>query len=231
MSKVVAIHQPNFLPWLGYFHKMDRADQFALLDNAQFPKGSYANRVKIVDRLGREKWLTVPVRLSKGSTQLYNEIEIAYDQKFQVRHTNLIRDAYQKAPFFDRYFDELIALLRVRYPNLAALNIKLIRYLKEQLRIQTPLEVTSQLGENLGEKNVRNLRICQVLGADSYLSGKGARAYNDEALFASYGIRLVYQQFECPRYPQLHGAFIPNLSVIDLLFNCGPDSRAILEKA
>lgn len=231
MTRIVAIHQPNYLPWLGYFHKMSQADLFVLLDDVQFPKGSYANRVQIKNRLNHKVWLTVPVRSSKGGEQKYNEIEIAYDQKWQARHMNLLRDAYQKAPFFTRYFDDLMDLLKARYSNLAALNITLIQYLKQQLGIQTPLKVASELGQDLGVKSVRNLRICRLLEGDTYLSGQGARAYNDEALFASHSIRLVYQQFVCPVYPQIYGDFLPNLSSVDLLFNCGPESRDVMEKA
>jgi hypothetical protein len=231
MAKVVAIHQPNFLPWIGYFHKMSQADVFVLLDNVQFSKGSYANRVKIKARSGQEVWLTIPVHLSRGSKQLYNEIGIAYDHKWPARQSNLLQHSYHEAPFFDRYFDDLVAILTVRHSNLASLNITLIRYLKEELGIQTRLKVASELGQSLGDKSVRLLNICQLLEADTYLSGQGARAYNDEMLFTSHGVKLIYHQFACPVYPQLHRDFVANLSIVDLLFNHGPESRMILERA
>ena len=139
--------------------------------------------------------------------------------------------SYSKAPFFARYFDELMDLLVSPHPSLATLNITLIRYLQEQLGIETPLAVASKLGQELGTKSARLVRLCQLVRADTYLSGQGARAYNDEALFASKGIRLEYQQFKCPVYPQLHGTFVPNLSAVDLLFNCGPESHSILGSA
>lgn len=235
MPEVVAIHQPNFLPWLGYFHKMNQADAFVLLDDVQFSKGSYGNRVKIKSRLKGPDWLTVPVRSSEGSKQQYNEIEIAYNEPWRVDHANLLQDAYQQveeAPHFDHYFQDLMSLQEKRYPNLAALNIPLIRYLKRQLEIPTTLYVASELGNDFGTGSERLANICKLLNADTYLSGQGARSYNDQALFASHGIELVYQSFRHPEYPQLHGGpFEPGLSVIDLLFNCGPDSRRILMQA
>ncbi|MFW6116407.1 MAG: WbqC family protein [bacterium] len=232
MSRIVAIHQPNFLPWLGYFHKMNEADEFVLLDNVQFPKGSYANRVKIKNRQQQAVWLTVPVRLSDGSRQKYNEIEIAYDHQWQVDHANLLRDAYGQAPYFDQYFGDLMDLMTDRqYEHLAALSTALIRHLKRLLGIITPLRLAAELPGPFGTGNERNLNICRHLGADVYLSGQGARSYNDEALFTSHGIELRYQHFDHPQYAQLHGEFIAKLSVIDLLFNCGPESRTILERA
>jgi hypothetical protein len=171
------------------------------------------------------------VRSSKGSDQDYNEIEIAYDQKWQAKHMNLLRDTYQTSPFFDRYFEGLVSLIKDSYPHLAALNMPLIQYLKGQLGIATRLEVASELGKDLGTGSDRNLAICQRLGADIYLSGQGARAYNDEEAFTAAGIELVYDSFTCPVYPQPHEDFVPNLSMVDLLFNCGPESLTVLEKA
>ena len=228
LKKVIAIHQPNYIPWLGYFHKMAHADIFVLLDNVQFPKGGYGNRVKIKGRVNSDFWLTVPVRLSKSSTQMYNEIEIAYDQKWQARHVNLIRDAYQKTPFFSDYFNDFKNIIRESYTDLADLNITFIEHLKHLLGIETRLEVASKLDITPSNKNERNLEICKRLNADIYLSGQGARKYNDHALFARNNIQIEYNKFRCPRYAQMHGDFIPNLSVIDLIFNCGPESKNIL---
>jgi len=233
MSKVVAIHQPNFLPWLGYFHKMNQADAFVLLDDVQFSKGSYGNRVKIKSRFKESVWLTVPVH-STGK-QAYNEIQIAYDQDWRTDHANLLRDAYQQfeqAPYFDQYFQDIMALQETQCANLAELNILLTRYLKRELQISTTLYVVSEFEEDFGIRSERLLNICKRLEADVYLSGQGARAYNDEALFSSNEIQLVYQNFNHPVYPQLHGGeFVAGLSVIDLLFNCGPDSARILTRS
>jgi hypothetical protein len=210
---------------------MSQADIFVLLDDVQCPKGGYGNRVKIKGRKQREVWLTVPIRWSKGSKQMYNEMEVAYEQKWQARHINLLRDAYQQAPFFRHYFDDIVDILKAFYPHLASLNTELIRYLKQQLDITASLYIASDLAQDFGTGSARNLNICRHFGADTYLSGQGARAYNDESSFVSGGIRLTYHRFECPTYPQQHGAFVPNLSILDLLFNCGPDSQSILAAA
>lgn len=231
MPKIVAIHQPNFSPWLGYFHKMKNADLFVLLDNVEYSKGSYGNRVKIKSRLKGDIWLTVPVLYSKGSHRTYCKVEIANRRNWQDRHANLLRDAYREAPHFEPYFSNLMDIISSSYPYLATLNIAILHYLREQLNIDTPMRLASDLTEDFGAGSERVMRLCQYFDADIYLSGRGARAYNDEAAFAQQGIQIVYQQFTCPVYPQLHGEFIPNLSALDLLFNCGPESAAILREA
>jgi hypothetical protein len=210
---------------------MQAADLFILLDNVEFSKGSYGNRVKIKSRSRGGIWLTVPVLYSKGSHRTYNEVEIAAQQNWQDRHANLLRDAYRNAPYFNPYFSDLMDIISTPYPHLSALNIAILHYLRAQLGVHTPMVVSSDIKQDFGMRSERIMHLCQHFGADIYLSGTGARKYNDETAFARQGIRIVYQQFTSPVYPQLHGDFIPNLSVIDLLFNCGPESAQILMEA
>lgn len=226
----VAIHQPNFLPWLGYFHKIARADTFVFIDHVEFVKGHICNRNKIKNNQSEAVWITVPVKHDKGLSVNYNELKIDYSQQWGVDILNQFRGSYAGAPYYKRYFDILEGYLREKeYPSLAALNIDLIAFCCEELNIDTRLEVVSEQGKDFGEKNEMNVNICNHFGADTYLSGQGAKKYNDEELFRENGIKLVYQQFEHPEYPQQHKGFVPNLSVIDLLMNCGPEkSRKVL---
>lgn len=222
------IHQPNFLPWLGYFYKIYKSDQFVLIDNVQFVKGSVCNRAKIKNNQGAEIWLTVPVKGNKGSQVNYNELELDYSQKWAVKMINQLHAAYVKAPYFDRYFQPLSDLLKQEYKTLADLNITLIKYLCSELNIQTPMAIASELDTDFGKKNDLNLNICKYFKSDVYLSGTGAKKYNDEELFKTNGITIEYSDFVHPVYPQQFGAFIPGLSTIDLLFNCGPESMNYL---
>ncbi len=222
---IVGIHQPNYIPWIGYFHKILASDLFVLIDQVQFVKGHVCNRNKIRDKNGREITLTVPVRMSKGAYQSFNEIEIDYDQKWQKSHLNLIKNAYLKADFFEEYFELFSEIINVKYSNLAELNIKIIKFVCDELQIKTPLITASEIPVDFGRKNEMNLGIVKHFGGTVYLSGcGGARQYNDERLFADNGVKIEYQQFVHPVYKQIGEEFIPNLSVLDLLFNCGKNS-------
>lgn len=228
-NKIVAIHQPNFIPWIGYFNKIAQSDIFVLIDDVQFEKGSVCNRNKIKSNIGEEVLLTVPVKLSKGSRQTFREIEIAYDQKWQRKTLNYLKVYYQKAKYFDNYFADLTSIFNPRYNNLAELNIALIKYICVKLEIKTKIFTQTNLKKDFEKKNYLNMNICKYFNVNIYLSGQGAKKYNDEKLFNDNGIEIVYQKFNHPIYPQLWGDFIPNLSIIDLLFNCGPESKYFFE--
>lgn len=225
----VAIHQPNYLPWMGYFFKMMRADCFVLFDNAQYPKGTICNKNRIKTPIG-EMSLTVPVKISKGHLQKINEIEIVITEKWAVKHWKTIQTNYSRAKFF-KYYESAFELVykRRRWSSLAELNETIILLIRELLGIQTKIIRASEL---LITDKVGNLGICKFLGATCYLSGDGSRGYLREEEFIKEGISIEYTNFKHPAYyPQLYVGFIPNLSIIDLLFNCGPESKNIIEDA
>ncbi|MFQ5576992.1 MAG: WbqC family protein [Anaerolineae bacterium] len=228
---IVSVHQPNYLPWVGYFHKIALSGAFVFLDAVQYPRGqSVANRNKI-KTAGGVQYLTVPISKPKGSRGKASYFDVApADNRWPASHLKTLRLAYGRTPYFARYVDDLAAILQAGQ-SFVDTNIALIRYLLAQLNITTPVYRLSALAVEPGRKSELVVNICRSLNAGVYLSGQGARAYNDEALFAAHGIQLTYQQFTCPVYPQLYGAFAPNLSVVDLLFNCGPDSKQILMQA
>lgn len=229
-AKVVGIHQPNFLPWLGFFDKIAKSDVFVLIDNVQFVKGHICNRNKIKNNQSEAVWITVPVSNKKGTDVNFNELPIAYEQNWGTSIINQIRGSYGGAPYFDRYMEKLSHYFTEKeYDSLGDLNISLIKFCCTELGITTDLVTASQIDEEFGTNNDLNIGICKYFEADTYLSGQGAKKYNDEDQFEKAGIQLKYQQFDHPEYKQLFKGFIPNLSVIDLLLNEGPDAGRFFE--
>lgn len=229
-NEIIAIHQPNFLPWLGYFYKIKQADIFVILDNVQYTKNSICNRNKIKNQQGEAAWITVPVLTSKGLNQNFNQIEIDYKQKWQKKIVRTIEQTYKKTPFFTLYFDELKGILEKEYPNLSKLNINLIKYINNKLDIKTPVYTASEIDKDFGTKTDLVIGICKHFEINNYLSGQGAKKYNEPEKFDKEKINLLYQEFEHPEYPQLKEPFVSHLSVIDLLFNCGDESKNYITK-
>jgi WbqC-like protein family len=225
----IAIHQPNYLPWCGYFYKMAQVDLFVILDDCSFTKSGVTHRVRIRTSQGMS-WLTVPV----GKREI-PILSLSPDpsQDWGMHHWNIIKNSYSKAAFWSEVAGWVKPLLRTRWQTLVDLNLQALKEVAGLLGIETPMVRTSEFPEGLkktfGSGSVRNLQICQYLGAKTYVSGQQARDYNDEQAFAAAGISLEYVTFNHPIYPQIGEGFIPGLSIIDLLFNCGPKkSREVL---
>jgi len=223
------MHQANYVPWLGYFYKIARSDVFVYLDTVQYPRGqSFAARNRIKTPNG-PSFLTIPVSIPKGSEGkvLYTDVSFAGD-KWRDKHLKTIMLNYKKAPFFDDIFT-MFQKHVIAAKNLLELNISLIEAVCDLLQINTKRIRLSQILDNFGQKTDLIIDICKAVDADSYLSGTGGgREYNDENKMKFAGIELVYSDFKHPVYNQLWGEFIPNLSILDLLFNHGTQSRAIL---
>lgn len=224
----VAIHQPQYLPWVGYFDKMDQADCFVILDDVQFKKNEWQNRNRIKAASGWQ-WLTVPV-LHRFPQRIL-EVEINNAEPWARKHLNALVVNYGAAPFFQAHRPFFEEVYHREWTRLADLNLAILDYLGKALGIQTEIVLASPLAlPDPDEPTERLVAICQGLEADSYLSGAGGRDYLDLGRFEKAGIRVVFQTFQCPTYPQRFGAFIPNLSVVDLLFNCGERSLETLRK-
>lgn len=220
---IVTIHQPEHLPWPGFFDKMRQADIFVLLDTTQFAKDDFQNRNRIKTAQGAV-WLTVPVYKKKRSQQNIMDVEICNDRNWRNRAWQLITQNYSDAPFFSTYKPFFEKLYSVKWTSLLELNMTIIQYLADQLGLQTKMVRASELGVYEQGSTIVNLSICSALGADVYLSGKHGRHYLDETQFERQGIQVAYQDFQQPVYPQLWGEFISYMSTIDLLFNCGDSS-------
>lgn len=217
---IVAIHQPQYLPWCGYFDKMDKADVFCYLDNVQFKKNEWQNRNRIKTAQGWQ-WLTVPV-LYKFPEKI-QEVTINNNANWRHKHLLSLVANYSRSPFFSDYIGIFKDVYAVEWELLAKLNIQLVEELRKLLKIETKTVVASEM-ELSEDPTERLIDVCLNVGADTYFSGPGGADYMDMGKFAKQGIKVQFQRFVSPRYPQNFGDFEMNLSVVDLLFNCGPDS-------
>lgn len=221
-DRVVVIHQPNYLPWLGYFHKIHRSDVFVFLDDVEYTSGSWTNRNKIKTPDGWA-WLTVPVRNTSAPIE---SVRIVTDENWRERHRKSLQHNYGKARFFDEFADLFERVYEREWESLVELNVTLIRRLVERLDLECRFVRSSTLDVD-GTKTDRLVTICETLGADRYLSGTGARSYIEPSQFEDAGITLEYNPFEYPQYEQRFGSFVPNLSIVDVVFNVG--SAATIE--
>jgi hypothetical protein len=229
--KKAAIHQPNFLPWIGYFHKMSLVDDFVFFNDVQFPRGkTFGNRVKIKTNNG-ELWLTVPV-LSKGDFQAFNAILINNTVPWQRKSLKTIELAYSRAKHFEEYHKSFSEVFLRPYERLIDLNIDLIEYVISQLEINITLHLSSEIVSGVTTNTEdKIISILKKLGVAGYVTGSGTGSvrYIDEERFQNENIGIEWQKYKSPVYPQLWGPFIPDLSIIDLLFNCGKTSTEILK--
>ncbi|MEW6750746.1 MAG: WbqC family protein [Candidatus Latescibacterota bacterium] len=224
---IAAIHQPQFMPWLGYFDKMDRADAFVLLDTVQFKKNEFQNRNRIKTAQG-PMWLTVPV--TYRFPQRIGEVGVDRSGDWRRRHLQALRTNYARAAWWEESAASLEEVYGPDWESLAPLNAASIAYLRSRLGIATPLHWASRLGVHSEEPTARLVEICRLLGADTYLAGAGGRDYMDLEAFARAGVTVLVQEYEHPVYPQCFGAFTSHLSALDLVLNCGPDSLDILRR-
>jgi hypothetical protein len=224
---LLAAHQPQFAPWLGFFDKLDRADIFVLLDNVQYKKNEWQNRNRIKGAAGPQ-WLTVPVSNRFG--QEIRELDIAPRDDWQSRHLKTLRACYSRAPHFAGTFSLYERVAQRPWEKLADLNIQLLRELVAQLDFKTEILLASELEPLPDHRDERLIELCRRNGARDYLAGAGGRAYMDLARYEAAGVNVMFQDFQHPAYPQLFGDFTPNLSVLDLMFNCGPTSIEIIRR-
>lgn len=224
----IAIHQPLFIPWIGYFDKILKADIFVFLDHVQYTKGSWINRNRIKAHNGVQM-LTVPVA-RKGLNMKINEAQIDPNNKsWAQKHLKSIIGAYKKASHFEDVYPYLERMFKLGITNIAQLDIELISWICDYLGIKTNLLLSSELDVN-GSKSALLLDICHKCGADTYIIGMGGNnQYMDKDLFRSNNISILSQNFEHPKYNQLGQDFISGLSILDLLFNYGKASLEVIE--
>ena len=225
----VAIMQPTYLPWLGYFGLMQSVDLFIVLDSVQFAKRSWQQRNQIKTVNG-PLWLPVPV-LSKGKReQLISEVEIDYSKNFPRSHMKTLDMNYKKSAYFDVLSPQLFAIFLADNKYLAGLTVSSIRWIHDVLGIKTPIRLASEFDVS-GTKAELLVSLCEQVGATEYISPPGSKVYLDESdAFVRRNIPLRYFHFTHPEYTQRFGEFLPNMSVIDLIFNCGPDSISLINK-
>lgn len=221
--EVVAIHQPSFFPWLGFFNKIIRSDIFVILDDVQYPKkgGYWANRVKIIIG-GKDQWLTMPVVRAYSGVRKINEMLIDNSEKWNQKALKTIEINYHRAPFFNEIFPVINNLLNEIPDNLCQFNMKVIQTFCSLLELGTDHFVLSSSIEKNGKGTDLLISIIKALGKKNYMCGGGASKYQEDEKFKKNGIKLIYQDFKHPVYRQFNTTnFIPGLSIIDALMNCG----------
>ena len=225
--KIISIHQPGYLPWLGFFKKIMYSDVFVFLDNVKFVPRQWHNRNKI--RTSQEStYLTVPIKKASGKN--INDILIDYSENWSMNHKKTIFYNYSKAKFFTNHFSFFENLYGKKFDKLLDLNMEIIYYLMKKFDINTQIIFASELDIS-STKSDLNLDICKKLDADVYLSGITGKNYLKEEDFDKSNIKIEYQNFQHPNYSQVYQPFISNMAAIDLLFNEGNNSAKVLRKA
>ena len=223
---IVAIHQPHYLPWLGYFDKMLKSDVFCYLDNVQYKKNEWQNRNRIKTAQGVQ-WITVPV--GYRFPQKINEVKINTAEKWRRKHLQALTTNYSKAAFFQDYIDLFEKAYARDWELISEFNIYLIEMMREILGLgHKPTTLASDLSVS-EDPTDRLIDICLALGGDTYLAGESGADYMDLERFRTRGLKVAFQDFSHPVYPQLFGEFQSHLSMVDMLFNCGTESLEIIQ--
>lgn len=214
-SMIMAGHQPNYLPWLGFFDKMNKCDVFVIEDAVQFIYHEFQNRNRVKTNNG-VRWLTVPVKEGRKRKK-FSEILISNEKNWSRGHWLTLKMNYGNSPYWDEFCNFFEETYNKKWEKLIDLNLHLIKGIMDFLDIEKELILASSLNVS-GEKCDLIIAQCKILGAETYLSGTGALTYMDIDKFKGEGIDVVFQEFEHPTYPQLWGEFIENLSIVDYLF-------------
>ena len=229
---ILAAHQPSYLPWLGYLDKLARADVFVLMDDLQYEKDNFQNRNRLKLNNG-PAWVTVPLEKGSQSDRICDKrIQNGGSPKehWQRKTWLTLETHYGRAAYFDRYKDELFYLYHRPWQKLVDVDRHVLDLACGWFGLDTPILRSSELLLR-GEKTARIIDMCRKVGADTYLSGRGGSTeYLDLDAFDRAGIRVLWQDFRHPVYPQRYPGlgFFPNLAFLDLLLNCGPESRDVL---
>lgn len=222
----IGILQPGYLPWLGFFEQMYHSDVFVIYDDVQYDKHGWRNRNRIKTANGVQ-WLTVPILSSGKNKPLIRDTRINNSTNWRKKHLASITANYSKALYFQDYINIYQEVLNREWDYLFDLDMTFIELLCGVLGLERKVVYSSELDVS-GDRISRLINICKYFGADVFYEGQAGKAYLDEDLFKSEGIAIEYQDYQHPVYQQLYGYFEPYLSVVDLLFNEGPNSLAIL---
>ena len=225
---ILSVHQPNFIPWVGYFHKIACSDTFIILDQVQFPRGkSVANRNKINSSKGILD-LVVPLSKIKGNEGKVNYNQILFaDKNWHNKILKTIYYSYSKTKYFDEVYEWLQSIFHIN--NFCEMNVRFITDLCNKFQLKTKIILQSQIYYDFNLKNNDLIiQLCKITEANTYLSGHGAKAYNDNKIYESHSIKLIYTEFVHPIYPQNSDDFESHLSVLDMLFNLGFEETRLL---
>ena len=225
--KMIAIRQPGYFPYMGFFKKIQSCDEFVVFDDAQYAIRSWDNRNLIKTKNGSE-WITVPVK--NPFKKKISEIEINNDEDWKRKNKNAIIASYGKTKFFHEFWSQIESILDKKWEKIVDLNIELIEYFNGILDIKTPIIFSSEL--NINEKSSQKLlNICVKQKADVYLSGINGKEYLNTEIFSNEGIKVIFEDFQHPTYTQINGDFLENMAIFDLIFNEGDNAKQILKNA
>lgn len=222
MAYTVTIHQPEHLPWLGFFDKIKMADLYIVLDNVQFRKNYFQNRNRIrVDNKAGWSYVTVPLNKFSSSAMI-NEIKINYETDWQKSNWNKIRENYQQAPFFEIFAKVIKEHYFMKCERLVDFNLDFIKLFKEIFKIDTKIILASDIEDKIIKGGTEvNFNLCKKTHADVYLSGQFGKDYLDLNKFREADIEVNFHNFLYPNYPQQYGSFVSGMSALDYLFNVG----------
>lgn len=223
----IGILQPGYLPWLGFFEQMHKSDAFVIYDDVQYDKEGWRNRNRIKTVHGIQ-WLTVPVIVKFDAHPLITEVMIDNKMNWGKKHFSSIQQNYSKAPFYRKYISIFEDAYSKEWQYLVDIDMHFILELSVALGIDCNKIIRSSTLSVSGDKIERLVNICKLFKADTFYEGAAGRNYIDENYFERHGIKVEYQDYKHPTYNQLHGDFVPYLSIIDLLFNHGEDGLSIL---
>jgi hypothetical protein len=224
---VIGILQPGYLPWLGFFEQLYRSDVFVIYDDVQYDKEGWRNRNRIKTAKGIQ-WLTIPVLIKFEEHTLINEVKINDTVNWRKKHLFSIKQNYSKAPFFKEYLPLFEEAYSKDWKYLIDIDMYFILKLAECLGMGDKKITLSSALNIKGDRIGRLVNICKYFNAGIFYEGVAGKNYINEESFMEQGIRVEYQDYKHPIYHQLYGEFIPYLSIIDLLFNHGDESLAIL---
>jgi len=224
----VAIHQPHYFPYPGFFHKLSLADAFVVMDDVQYDRG-FVNRNRILDVHG-PLWLTVPINKSQKFMTVA-QVEVNNAIPWKEDHLRKLEVSYANSEYFHLYRDQLDEFYRKEWTTVFELDLAALKMTMGWLSKDLPIVRESELGVT-STGTQRLVEVCAAMGADTYVSGRGGRDYMDESLFGKNGIALEYQAYSPAEYPQrMSTSFVPDLSIIDMLANLGPDTMGFIAES
>ena len=226
-GKTIGILQPGYLPWLGFFEQVLVSDVFVIYDDVQYDKHGWRNRNRIKTANGIQ-WLSVPVLTSRNDSPRITDIKIDNRSNWRKKHLLSLTQSYSRAPYYKDYIPLFEDVYAREWHYLVDLDMHLILALSRLLGIDTDRIVRASTLDVSGNRIDRLIKLCKLFDATVFYEGAAGRSYIDDSTFLTHGITVKYQDYRHPMYSQLHGGFVPCLSVVDLLFNHGRDSLSIL---
>ena len=223
---IVCIHQPNYLPYLGFFNKIKNSNIFVIYDVAQYVKDRFDNRNIIKTATGIQ-WLTIPLQEKDSYLKRFYEVRLPPDDFWKKNHLKSIEINYRKSKYFTKYYPQFLKIFKKNYVYFADFSVDVIEFLLKSFGINTPTVKSTNLQLDLKKKSTDMIiQILNKVNANEYLAGTSGKKYMDTAALKRAGIKVKYQHFKHPIYTQLFKSpFVKDLAAIDLLFNEGPDAK------